>query len=190
MPSFQDSAFLILLALLLFGPKGLAKLARELGKLMGEFRRASTEFRMQMEDEFRLSEQEEQRKKIAAMEAAAPVAPQLGSEIPEPEHPHLPPPAPSMLPETSLDTVVDPIEPAGDTTEHHIDSRAHEGGETMPTREPLPIATEGKLNMMPPATGLPVGRASAGVNGVFESAPRTEAATDVAEREHEATNHG
>ncbi len=72
MPSFQDSAVIFFIALLLFGPKKLPELARYVGKLMNEFRRASTEFRMQMDDEFRQSEQAEQQKKIAAMEAAAP----------------------------------------------------------------------------------------------------------------------
>ena len=37
MPSLGDSAFLFFLALLLFGPKKLPELARQLGKLMGEF---------------------------------------------------------------------------------------------------------------------------------------------------------
>src|SRR5580698_6346837 len=77
MPSFQDSAVIFFLALLLFGPKKLPELARQLGKLMGEFRRASNEFRMQMEDELRASEQAEQQKKIAEMQAAAPVAPAI-----------------------------------------------------------------------------------------------------------------
>jgi len=57
MPSFADSVFLFFLALLLFGPKKLPELARQLGKLMGEFRRASNEFKYQMEEELRLSEQ-------------------------------------------------------------------------------------------------------------------------------------
>ena len=85
MPSFSDSIVLFILALLLFGPKKLPVLARELGKWLGEFRRASNEFKMQMEEELRVSEQEERQKQIAAMEAAAPQA-----SIPEPEHPHLP----------------------------------------------------------------------------------------------------
>src|SRR5271170_8307304 len=89
MPSLGDSAFIFLLALLLFGPKKLPELARQIGKLMGEFRRASNEFRMQMEEELRVADQAEQQKKIAAMEAAAPP---VGEVIPEPEHPHIPSP--------------------------------------------------------------------------------------------------
>ncbi len=126
MPSFQDSAFLVLLALLLFGPKGLAKLAREAGKLMGEFRRASNEFRLQMEDEFRVEEQAEQQKKIAAMQAAAPpTAAFPAEEIAEPEHPHMPAGLIEGVPE----------EPAAVPVE--------------------PIAITGEIQMRPPATGLP-----------------------------------
>ena len=57
MPSFQDSAILVFLALILCGPKKLPELARQLGKLMAEFRRASNEFRMQMEEELRIADQ-------------------------------------------------------------------------------------------------------------------------------------
>ena len=89
MPSFADSAVIFVLALLLFGPKKLPELARYLGKLMGEFRRASAEFRLQMDDEFRAIEHADQQKKIDAIQAAAPVSP---LEIAEPEHPHLPAP--------------------------------------------------------------------------------------------------
>ena len=77
--SFQDTAVIAFLVLLLFGPKKLPELARQLGKLMGEFRRASNEFRMQMEDELRIAEQADQQKKIADMQAAAPVT----SALPE-----------------------------------------------------------------------------------------------------------
>ncbi len=67
MPGLGDSAFIFVLALLLFGPKSLPKLARQLGKLMAEFRRASNDFRMQMEDELRIAEQEEHQKKVEAL---------------------------------------------------------------------------------------------------------------------------
>lgn len=82
MPSFSDSIFLFILALLLFGPKRLPVLARELGKWVGEFRRASNEFKMQMEEELRLTEQSDRQKQIAAMEAAAPVTPPIPESEP------------------------------------------------------------------------------------------------------------
>jgi sec-independent protein translocase protein TatB len=75
MPSFPDSAVLILLVLLLFGPKKLPELARQFGKLMADFRRASNEFRSQMEDELRISEQADRQKQVTAAEAAAPAPP-------------------------------------------------------------------------------------------------------------------
>ena len=95
MPSFQDSAVIFIIALLLFGPRKLPELARQLGKLMGEFRRASNDFRMQMEDELRMTEQAERQKEIAAIEAAAPkpAIAAAANEYPLEEHPHLPPPA-------------------------------------------------------------------------------------------------
>ncbi len=182
MPSFQDSAFIILLGLLLFGPKGLAKIARQLGKLVGEFRRASAEFRMQMEDELRISEQADQQKKIAAMEAAAPVTPLITQDIPEPEHPHLPPPAPDLL--AREDSPQEPM-PEG-LPDRHTSEPEH-----TPASQPLPIASSGDLDLMPPATGLPVGRSasSTSLNNVFESIPHTPEPTHAPEPEHEAT-HG
>ena len=131
MPSFSDSIFLFVLALLLFGPKKLPVLARELGKWLGEFRRASNEFKMQMEEELRLSEQEERQKKIAAMEAAAPVA----QAVEEPTQAQLPEPAPETVEAAAVEATAEPA--AG---------------------EALPIATAGELKMMPPSTGLPAAR--------------------------------
>ena len=180
MPSFQDSAFLVLLALLLFGPKGLAKLAREIGKLMGEFRRASNEFRLQMEDEFRISEQAEQQKKIAAIEAAAPVTPAFPSEpIPEPEHPHL------HLEDTAPAATFEPLAESNPAYEPPV----------APSSEPEPIAASGDLRMMPPATGLPVSRSVSppSLSGVFDSIPRAESLTPVQtapEPTPETTHHG
>ena len=51
--------FIMLLALILFGPKKLPELARTWGKFMAEFKRASNEFQGQIHDEIRKLELEE-----------------------------------------------------------------------------------------------------------------------------------
>jgi sec-independent protein translocase protein TatB len=71
MPGFGDYFFIVVLALILFGPKKLPELARQLGKLMGEFRRASNEFKMQMEEEMRASERAESDRKLAQQQQAS-----------------------------------------------------------------------------------------------------------------------
>jgi sec-independent protein translocase protein TatB len=55
--------FIFLLALVVVGPKKLPELARQLGKYMAEFKRASNEFRRQLEDEMLNIELEERAKK-------------------------------------------------------------------------------------------------------------------------------
>jgi len=51
--------FIMLLALILFGPKKLPELARTWGKFMAEFKRASNDFQGQIHDEIRKLEIEE-----------------------------------------------------------------------------------------------------------------------------------
>jgi Tat protein translocase TatB subunit len=51
--------FIMLLALILFGPKKLPELARTWGKFMAEFKRASNEFQGQIHDEIRKLELDE-----------------------------------------------------------------------------------------------------------------------------------
>ncbi|MFZ0478697.1 MAG: twin-arginine translocase TatA/TatE family subunit [Terriglobales bacterium] len=46
-----EMIFLFLLALILFGPKKLPEIGRQIGRIMNEFRRASNEFRSQIESE-------------------------------------------------------------------------------------------------------------------------------------------
>jgi sec-independent protein translocase protein TatB len=49
--SFSETIFLFILALVIFGPKKLPEIARQAGKLLNEFRRASNEFKSQIEQE-------------------------------------------------------------------------------------------------------------------------------------------
>ena len=49
--SFSETIFLFFLALIIFGPKKLPEIARQIGKALNEFRRASNEFKAQIEQE-------------------------------------------------------------------------------------------------------------------------------------------
>jgi sec-independent protein translocase protein TatB len=65
-----DTLFLMLLALVVFGPRRLPEIGRQIGKLMYEFRKVSNDFKYQMEEELRASEEADRQKKLQA-EAAA-----------------------------------------------------------------------------------------------------------------------
>ena len=49
--NLSETIFLFFLALIIFGPKKLPEIARQIGKYMNEFRRASNEFKAQIEQE-------------------------------------------------------------------------------------------------------------------------------------------
>jgi sec-independent protein translocase protein TatB len=186
MPSFSDSIFLFALALLLFGPKKLPVLARELGKWIGEFRRASNEFKMQMEEELRQVEQADRQKQIAAMEAAAPIAPSLDP----PESPYVAPASPEdptqAEPASSDSAQFESAQSQWEPTEvegGHPEPQAKDPGispesanistQLLPP-DPLPIAISGDLRIMPPSTGLPAPRSNTNpLGGLLDSIPKT-----------------
>ena len=92
---FGDYTFIFLLALVLFGPKKMPEMGRQLGKLLAEFRRASNEFKFQIQEELRNMEEEERKKKLAESLALADASSKAMAEV-------LPPPAvdagPAILP--------------------------------------------------------------------------------------------
>lgn len=67
----SEMIFIFLLALLIFGPRKLPEIAREVGKFMAEFKRAGNEFKHQIESEIQQIELEEQIKKDAERREAA-----------------------------------------------------------------------------------------------------------------------
>jgi sec-independent protein translocase protein TatB len=58
-----DSLILMVMALVVFGPRRLPEIGRQIGKLMYEVRKASNDFKFQMEEELRSSEDAERRRK-------------------------------------------------------------------------------------------------------------------------------
>jgi TatA/E family protein of Tat protein translocase len=83
MLSIPHMIVVFLVVLVVFGPQKLPELARSLGKLMAEFRKASTDFKSAFEEEMRDLERQarvaELRKKNAEAEAAEARAKELGA---------------------------------------------------------------------------------------------------------------
>ena len=73
--SFADTVVLFVLALLLFGPKKLPGIARQIGKALNEFKRASNEFKAQIESEISQLEYQERQKKDQAEEQEQKILP-------------------------------------------------------------------------------------------------------------------
>jgi Tat protein translocase TatB subunit len=68
-----EMLFIFLLALIVFGPKKLPELARQLGKVMADFKRATNDFKYQLENEIEqmdIKEQNEQREKSRAQQVS------------------------------------------------------------------------------------------------------------------------
>jgi len=108
--SIPHMIVLFVVVLVVFGPHKLPELARGLGKLMAEFRKASTDFKLAFEEEMRNVERqarEVERKKqqdaAAASASAAETATAAAAESTEA--------APAQLPET-IDPVVAPVSEA------------------------------------------------------------------------------
>jgi TatA/E family protein of Tat protein translocase len=62
---------IMVIALIIFGPRKLPELGRSLGKSLGEFRKASNELKSTLEEEIRVEERREQRAKLDAEQTTA-----------------------------------------------------------------------------------------------------------------------
>src|SRR5579875_1165202 len=88
--SLPDTVFIFVLALIIFGPKKLPEIGRQLGKLVGEFRRASNEFKFQIEEELRQADFAEKASAKPTIAAPAPERPaELADSIPVGQHPNI-----------------------------------------------------------------------------------------------------
>jgi sec-independent protein translocase protein TatA len=73
---------ILVIALIIFGPRKLPELGRSLGKTLAEFKRTSSELRTSLEDEIRLDEQQAAQ---AASRPAAPAPPPDQAAAPSPK---------------------------------------------------------------------------------------------------------
>ena len=160
-----DSLILMVMALVVFGPRRLPQIGRQIGKLMYEFRKASNDFKFQMEEELRLSEDADRRKQEEERLKALASAPKLSA----------PEAVASLIPPSTADSSA----PAAATENPY------------PIEEPYPpvIATpsepqteETYPRIMPPSTGEQV--AAAPPNGL---SAQTKAGKDAPAKEEGST---
>ena len=104
--SFSDTIFLFFLALILFGPKKLPEIARQAGRLLAELRRASNEFRSQIESEIAHLEVEKSRNATVATPASLPSA--LQPSVPRQKEP-------ATLAEPAIQPAIEPVVTAATT---------------------------------------------------------------------------
>jgi len=75
---------ILVIALIIFGPRKLPELGRSLGKSIGEFKRASNELRSTLEEEIRIEEQRERATTPPAATPPPPTPPPAPVEEPTP----------------------------------------------------------------------------------------------------------
>ena len=73
-----EMIIILVVALIIFGPRKLPELGKSLGRSLNEFKKASNELRNTLEDEIKVEEKKEQREKMqaeqnSAVSAAVPV---------------------------------------------------------------------------------------------------------------------
>jgi sec-independent protein translocase protein TatB len=144
-----DSLILMVMALVVFGPRRLPQIGRQIGKLMYEFRKASNDFKFQMEEELRNAEEADRRKKeeerLRTVAATAPTAAEA-SQVPEAG-----PGAPSSMEDTETPEAV----PEGQSAT----PSPYPGEEVYPpvvepaAIEPAEAAIQVQPVIQPPSTG-------------------------------------
>lgn len=96
---------ILVIALIIFGPRKLPELGRSLGKSIGEFKKASNELRSTLDEEIRIEEQRDQRAAIRnEQDTAIAAAATPPSAIPSPVTP-----APPINETVNRTTGTDPV---------------------------------------------------------------------------------
>jgi len=145
-----DTLLIVVVALIVFGPKKLPEISRQVGKLLYEFRKASNDFKFQIEEELRAAEQAERQKELSAQAAAAQPATPIAITAGE-----------TVSAEPAVDGVRAP-EP--------VLSAAFESSDSSPEGADAPATP----TIQPPASGLPVSTRSP-----YRAIENAEGATEV-----------
>jgi sec-independent protein translocase protein TatB len=199
-----DTLILMVLALVVFGPRRLPQIGRQIGKLMYEFRKASNDFKFQMEEELRQAEEADRRKKEEAARqtalAADPPAAQSGQPAESaadnapsnPDSPSSSPesPAPSPYPgESTYPGIAANSTPPEDLTAAAVEAarlriQPPSTGEVVAAERPGAVAEQAELFDSPAAPAQPPAPAAEA------AASENVSGANEAERSEPATHHG
>ena len=97
-----ELVIILVIALIIFGPRKLPELGRSLGKSIGEFKKASNELRSTLEEEIRIEDQRDQRAVLRAEQDTA-----IAAAIPPVSEPVVP--APPANERVNRTTGTDPV---------------------------------------------------------------------------------
>jgi sec-independent protein translocase protein TatB len=161
-----DSLILMVLALVVVGPRKLPEVGRKIGKIMYEVRKASNDFKFQMEEELRNAEEADRRKKeeerqsalaLAAPAETAPASPVVESASSTPADSPYPdavlyPPVAAAAPEAPAEEPYPRIQPPS-------------------TGEPVPAARPGRRAAQPKAPAAEKPARAAKVKPAADKAP-------------------
>jgi sec-independent protein translocase protein TatB len=170
-----------------FGPRRLPEIGRQIGKLMYEVRKASNDFKFQMEEELRKAEDADRRKKdeerVAALALTAPAV--VDSQVPNSG-----PGAPAI----GSDSLVPKSGPgAPDSSANGIES-PYPGEAVYPAVSPAEFQREEPYpRIQPPSIGEPVEAERPGRMAAPLDLPAAEAASETTPASNPVTeqaNHG
>jgi sec-independent protein translocase protein TatB len=144
--SVPHLVIIFIVVLVVFGPHRLPELARGLGKMMAEFRKASTDFKMAFEEEMRTIERQarETEFKKAQEAAAAASSAQQPATLATPAGAE----TPKILPEPAT-----PPEPVISPVTEAVSREAHSSGESDSVAATEPTVTEQPVGDEPVTEG-------------------------------------
>jgi TatA/E family protein of Tat protein translocase len=155
MLSIPHLIIVFIVALVVFGPEKLPELARNLGKIMGEFKRATGDLRSTFEGHLRDLEREADQRRLRS-EVASAATPLTPAAALPPEFESPVPPLPGSVPTTpphisgvaGASTEAEPPSPVPDSPEHaaatdnHSEENRIGGAPAEPQQQPPSLETE------------------------------------------------
>ncbi len=189
-----DTLFLVVLALIVFGPKKLPEISRQVGKLLYEFRKASNDFKFQIEEELRASEQAERQKELTAQAATAqpatPVAITAGETVSAEPSGELEAEAVRAPEPSAPDIAAEQSAPNSEIEAPATESSTTKIPTILPPASGLPVSTRSPYRAIENSEGLPAAEPENEAQALDEMRADAQEAVEAAAAENSYTQSG